>query len=73
MLTAIFCEVGERMSIVWAELDDEIKKIDWYFLPTKMGKTFIITMSFSQRKVTLNGFGNISGSREIFKMVSLFQ
>lgn len=73
VLSAIFCEVGERMSMVWTELDDEIKKINWYFLSTKMGKTVIITISFSQREVTLDGFGNISGSREIFKKVSLFQ
>lgn len=72
VLSAIFCEVGEKMSNVWVEVNDGIEKIEWYFLPTKMQKAIIITMSFSQKSVVLDGFGSISGSREMFKKVRLF-
>lgn len=69
-LSAIFCEAGEKMTIVWSDVDDEIEKIDWYFLSLEIQKSIIITMSFSQRVVQLAGLGSISGSRKIFKKVS---
>lgn len=70
VLSAIFCEVGEQMSNVWAEFSDEIEKIEWYFLPNATQKAVIITMGFSQKAVVLDGLGSISGTREIFKKVS---
>lgn len=72
VLSAIFCEIGEKNSNVWVEINDEIEKIDWYLLSIEFQKTIITIMSFSQRAVILDGFGSISGSREIFKEVSFY-
>lgn len=73
VLSAIFCEVGEKMSNVWVEINDEIEKINWYLLPIETQKIIVTIMSFSQRAVILDGLGSISGSREIFKEVSLYE
>lgn len=71
VVSAIHCEVGERMSNIWVEIDDDINSIEWYLLSTDTRKSIITIMSFTQRPVILDGLGSISGSRELFKKVSL--
>lgn len=72
VLSAIFCEVGEKMSNNWVEIHDEIEKINWYLLSIETQKMIVAIMSFSQRSVFLDGLGSISGSREIFKEVRFY-
>lgn len=67
----IYCEVGGNISKSFEEIDDEIDKIDWYLLPINMRRSLITIKIISQRTIRLRGFGSISGSRDVFKMVKM--
>lgn len=64
----IFCEVGEKVSQMF-DIDREISQLRWFRFPIKVQRHFVTIMSFGQKTVVLNGFGSISGSREVFKRV----
>lgn len=67
----IFCEVGEKVSQMFVEIDREIIHIQWFWFPIEVQRYFVIILSFGQKTVCLNGFGSISGSREVFKHVRI--
>lgn len=69
----MFCEVGEKVSIVFDEIKLEIEKIKFYLVSKSTEKLLITIMTFCQKPIALDGFGNIKGSREEFKNVSSFQ
>lgn len=71
ILSLIFCEIGDFLSNSFDKIGGEFSYINWYLLPIVIQRNILLFMSFSHRHVVLSGFGSITGSREVFKEVSL--
>lgn len=65
------CEIGQNMCNQYNKLGDEIYKCDWYALPRKLQRMFIIIMINAQEPVSIRGYGNVVCTRDSFKNVSL--
>lgn len=66
----IFCELGERLTGRFAEIDNEMCSSDWYTFPMDIQKMLPIILNGTQASVVLIGIGNISCTREAFKNVN---
>lgn len=64
------CEVGQSMDNQFLKLSNDIYKCDWFCLPHKLQRMFIIIIMNAQ-PVLIYGFGNVVCSRESFKRVRL--
>lgn len=67
----IFCEVSEKITNIFVEIYNEIEQIKWYLFTMDKRRIFAAIIGFSQKPVTLEGFGSIRGSRDAFKNVIL--
>lgn len=65
----IACELGQRLSNSFAEIEDIFDQFDWYLLPIGVQRLLLIVIVNAQQPVVIKCFGNISGSREQFKKV----
>lgn len=65
----IFCEFGEEVKSKFSEINSTIGQSDWYEYPIEIRKLLSTVIFYTQKPVTLNGFGSISYTREAFKMV----
>lgn len=65
----VFCDLGERVSDQFSQVDNAIYFCDWYKFPKEMQRMLPIIMISSQEPVTLTGFANLSCTREAFKKV----
>lgn len=63
------CELGERITHQYNEIDEEICRMKWYLLPIRMQKILPTIMIGTQTPVMLAGFGNMRCTREDFKTV----
>lgn len=66
------CEFGERLTIVFDELEYEIEQFDWYLFPNEIQRILLTLMVFGQQEVSLQCFGSTSTNREAFKKVPRF-
>lgn len=66
------CETGQNVSNQFSKLSEDILKCDWYWLPHKLQRMFIIIMINAQEPVFIRGFGNIKCTRTSFKQVNIF-
>lgn len=62
---------GENVTNQFETFNHELYQSDWYLFPDEMQKMFVIFMSYSQRPVTIQGYGHnlAQCSRETFKEV----
>lgn len=70
-LAFIACEVGERMTTAFGEIEYVICQFDWYFLPPEIKVMLPTIIKYSQKPLKLNCFGSYSYKREVFTKVSL--
>lgn len=68
----IACELCERLTIAYAELEQKIEQFEWYAFPIKAQRLLPILMLNAQQPITLQCFGGISTNREAFKKVHLW-
>lgn len=68
-LVFTICEVGERVTIAFSEIDELIVLLDWYLFPKATWQILPIILTVAQKPVTFHGFGNISYTREAIKNV----
>lgn len=66
-----FLELGERMSMSFVEVGDEIGELDWYAFPIEIQKMLPIVLIDSQKPIAIRCFGSIFCGREIFKKVCI--
>lgn len=66
----VACEVGQRISNEFSEINDVIERFDWYLFPDELKKILPIVMNLAQRPVCIDFFGSIACSRDVFKKVS---
>lgn len=64
------CEIGQRGTNLFEEIDDKIAQIDWYLFPNDMKVTLLIIIMTAQQPVDIECFGSFSCKREVFKKVS---
>lgn len=64
-----FCQFGQRLTDHFSELEMAISECDWYLFPEETQRILPIIIVAYQRHVTLQGFGNVSCTRETFKQV----
>lgn len=64
------CELGQRMSNGFDQIDDEIEKFDWYLFSHQMQRMLLIILMEVQQSVEFNYFGSISATRENSKKAS---
>lgn len=69
----IICELGQRLTDAFEEINDEIDRFEWYLFPSEIQRMLPTIMISAQQPVVLECFGSIAGSRETFKRVSLIK
>lgn len=65
------CELGQRLSNAFVEIDNAIELFRWYLFPLEVKKMLPIVLSAAHRPVVLEFFGSLSGTRGTFKEVGL--
>lgn len=66
----VVCNFGEIMSNKFYEVDNTIYDCDWYTFPNEIQQIFPIIMMGAQQPVILEGFANLTCTREAFKKVN---
>lgn len=67
---SVFCELGEKISGQFDELDEAIYQSDWYEFPTKVQRVLPIIMMTTQQTTVPCGYGNLPCIRESFQRVT---
>lgn len=70
ILKFIACEIGERLSGAFSEINDVICRFDWYLFPAEVQRILPIVMVSAQHPVDFVCFGSITANWEFFKKVS---
>lgn len=70
ILVFIACELGQRISGTFDGIDVTISQFDWYLFPIEMKRMLPMIITSVQRPVSLECFGEIVCTREVFKNVS---
>lgn len=65
----IACELVQRMTDAFAEINDAIGKLQWYLFPDEFQNMLPFNIQFAERPVDIEFFGSISCSRDVFKKV----
>lgn len=71
-ISFVTCELGERFTIAYGEMDCEFKQFKWYLFPIEVQRLLPILVQNAQQPVTLRCFGSIAANREAFKKVPTF-
>lgn len=66
----VVCELGQRMTIAFDELNDVVGKFKWYLFPDEFKRIMPFIIHFAQRPVDIEFFGQMSCSRNTFIKVS---
>lgn len=72
-LVFITCELSQRLGNAFDEIDFIVDQFDWYLFPIEMKRLLPLIMSISQQPVSLECFGSIMCTREVFKNVRINQ
>lgn len=64
------CELGQRMTNGFGEIDDEIEAFNWYLFPYEIQKILTTILIRVQMPIELQYFDSISATRENSKKVS---
>lgn len=65
----IACEVGNRQSNAFDEIDDVIGQFKWYLFPDELKRILPFIIHFAQRPVNIEFFGSSSCNRNTFQRV----
>lgn len=65
------CELGQRFSNGFDEIDDTVGQLDWYLLPIIIQKILPGTIQYTQQRFAVTFFESFSCSREQFKKASM--
>lgn len=68
-LVLAVCELGQRFSNSFSEIDDRIGKLDWYLLPIEVKRMLPTIILYAEQPLIVTFFGSMSCCREQFKKV----
>lgn len=71
-LVFLSCELSQRVTNQYEEINDLTKQFDWYLFPNEIKRILPIFMIGPQQSVEFYCFGTITSSRETFKKVNWF-
>lgn len=66
----VCCELCQRMSDKYDEIDDTFGQFCWYRFPDEMKRMLPMVILFIQQPIVIECFGSIACNRETFKNVS---
>lgn len=66
----IICELGERVTNEFDDVDNVVCELNWYLFPLNIQKMLPIAMIGTVKPVIIRGYGNCMSTREAFKNVS---
>lgn len=69
----IACELCERVSNAYSEIDDAVNHINWHLFPIEIQKMLPTIIINTQKPIVFECFGSICFSRETFKNVGAYQ
>lgn len=67
------CELGQRVNDAFDEIKVTIDQFDWYSFPIAVQRMLPMIIAVAQKPVSLECFGSISWTREVFRQVSVEQ
>lgn len=67
--TFVFCELGQRTTNAFEDIDDIICQFDWYLFPIELKRMLPMFVNVAQQPVEIACFGSFKCSRETFKKV----
>lgn len=70
LLVLLTCEVGQRFTNAFAEVDDDLTLLNFYLLPVKARRVLPMLIMYSQQPLIAQFFGSLSVTRDQFKRVS---
>lgn len=69
MCILIVCELGQRVTDIFASINDVIEQYNWYQYPIAMKKMLLTILPEVQKPVDIKCFGSLAANRECFKKV----
>lgn len=69
----LICDYGEKVSNHFDEIHNELCQTKWYQFSNEMKQMLTLILISTQQPIIIQGFGNISLRRIIFKKVSFFE
>lgn len=70
VLVFVACEMLQRFSNAFGEIDGEIEQLNWYLLPVDIQRILPTIKLYTQQAVAIEFFGSMSCCREQFQKVS---
>lgn len=69
----IACELGQRMTDAFDEIDSTICQFEWYLFPIEIKQILPTIIAIAREPVEVECFGSIACTREVFKNVSILK
>lgn len=69
----IICELCQRMADGFVKIEITIEQFHWYLFPIEIQRMLPVIIAVAQQPVTLECFGSIACTRDVFKDVRLKQ
>lgn len=69
ILVFICCELGQRTTDMFDEMNSTIDQLDWYLFPIELERMLRMIIANAQRPVSLQCWGGIACTRDCFKNV----
>lgn len=69
----LFCNFGQYVTNEFSEIDNLIYFCDWYTFPKEIQRILPTVIATAQQPVILEGFANLTCTREAFKKVNQLQ
>lgn len=69
MIVLLICELGERVADEFDAYHSKLCQCDWYLLPFKMQRMYLIFVGHTQQTPKIQGYANVECTRDTFKKV----
>lgn len=69
VLVFINCELGQKITDAYEQVEITIERSDWYLFPIKTQQMLPMIIANAQQPVELECFGSMKCNREMFKNV----
>lgn len=67
-----YCEMGERISGSFGEIENLVNEMDWHLFPIQTQRLMLMLLMGTQRSVKFMGYGNFPANRITMKSVSFY-
>lgn len=65
------CDLGENVTTRFSQIEDKICTCEWYIFRTNVQKILPILIRSAQKPVIVQGFANLTCTRDAFKKVNI--